>query len=95
MPVLNQTGSLTLQLGLLNMWKGIYSEITMQASLCEKQCMDINTNQCATVSQIRLYSFILLTSQSGIQRPIPILVCHDPFLFVDFWETAVPLWLNT
>ena len=75
--VLNQNGFSDLVLGLLNGWKGVYSEITMQASLCEKQCMDNNTNQGAAVSQISL-----LTPQSGVQRCTPVLVCHNPFLLV-------------
>lgn len=35
--VLNQNGFSDLVLGLLNAWKGVYSEITVQASLCEKR----------------------------------------------------------
>lgn len=85
--VLNQNGVSDLMLGLLNVWKGIYSEIIMQASLCKKQCMDNNTDQSAAASQIDLSSSFLMTSQSGVQRCMPILVCHNPcLLFMGDWR---------
>lgn len=80
--VLNQNGFSDLVLGLLNAWKGVYSEITVQASLCEKQCMDTTTNQGAAASQVAL-----LTPQSGVQGGTPLPVCHNPFLlFLGNWR---------
>lgn len=73
MSVLNQNGVSDLTLGLLNVWKGIYSEIIMQASFCKKQCMDNTTDQSAAASQMISSSF-LPTSQSAVQRCIPILL---------------------